>query len=174
MIWCPPLYGTGWLVSTPPRICSQRSRRFWWTSSGTDCTGFRRLFCSFLRRREDRDWCICPAGALLSGSSSSRGCCMDRSTWCGGLWLSLSCSVSVVWDYRTVFLMDFKTARFHTLPGFYRGLFTVWRLLLKQRAQHDSVLAAAGAADPRRTPGRPLLGGSNSHGGFQQSRDFNS
>ena len=34
-------------------------------------------FFSFLKRREDREWCTWPAGALLSGSSSFRGYCID-------------------------------------------------------------------------------------------------
>lgn len=61
--------------------------------------------------------------------------------------------------------MDFKTVRFHTLPGFYRGLFTVWRLLQKQRGQHDSLFWLLQEL-------RPLLGGSSSHRGLSAEQGF--
>ena len=40
---------------------------------------------------------------------------------------------------ESVFLMDFKTVFFHSLPVFYRGLFSVWKLLWKERVRHDSL-----------------------------------
>ncbi|KAI3355002.1 hypothetical protein L3Q82_004803 [Scortum barcoo] len=60
---------------------------------------------------------------------------------------------------ESVFLMDFKTVNFFSLPVFYRGLFSMWKLLWRQRVRHESlVLAAAGTNGSWRPPECPLLG----------------
>lgn len=42
--------------------------------------------------------------------------------------------------HDSLFLMDFKTLKFQTLPLFYRGVFTVWNKLVKERLmQTDSL-----------------------------------
>ncbi len=48
-------------------------------------------------------------------------------------------SVSGLRLQESVFLMDFKAVRFLSLPVFYRGLFSVWKLLRRQRVWHDSL-----------------------------------
>ncbi|KAI3354578.1 hypothetical protein L3Q82_019083, partial [Scortum barcoo] len=40
---------------------------------------------------------------------------------------------------QSVFLMDFKTVNLFSLPVFYRGLFSVWKLLWRQRVRHESL-----------------------------------
>ncbi|KAK0155411.1 Transposon TX1 uncharacterized protein [Merluccius polli] len=40
---------------------------------------------------------------------------------------------------ESVFLMDFKTVKFLTLPVFYRGLLSVWKLLWRKRIHHESL-----------------------------------
>ncbi|KAI3369590.1 hypothetical protein L3Q82_024474, partial [Scortum barcoo] len=40
---------------------------------------------------------------------------------------------------QSVFLMDFKTVNLFSLPVFYRGLFSMWKLLRRQRVRHESL-----------------------------------
>lgn len=56
--------------------------------------------------------------------------------------LETSCSADPAECWRPritgMFLMDFKTVDFFSLPAFYRGLFSVWKLLWRQRVQQES------------------------------------
>ncbi|KAI3376925.1 hypothetical protein L3Q82_000023 [Scortum barcoo] len=40
---------------------------------------------------------------------------------------------------ESVFLLDFKAVNLLSLPVFYRGLFSVWKLLRRQRVRHESL-----------------------------------
>ncbi|KAI3369168.1 hypothetical protein L3Q82_026127 [Scortum barcoo] len=74
---------------------------------------------------------------------------------------------------QSVFLMDFKTVNLFSLPVFYRGLFSVWKLLRRQRVRHESsVLAAAGTNGSWRPHECPLLGRGSSREGPEDCRDF--
>ncbi|KAI3371742.1 hypothetical protein L3Q82_023599 [Scortum barcoo] len=74
---------------------------------------------------------------------------------------------------QSVFLMDFKAVNLLSLPVFYRGLFSVWKLLRRQRVRHESLFWLLQEPMAHGRPHEcPLLGRGSSREGPQDCRDF--